>query len=232
VPADRPIARGRATDVFAHGVHAVLRRYRDGEPCDVGREAAAMRFLHDTGYPVPAVHEAGEREMVLERIEGPTMLEDLSRRPWRISAHARTLAALHRRLHEIRAPDWLDAHRRLPAACAGDRVLHLDLHPENVLMSQAGPVVIDWSNVSSGAAEADVALTWVIIATSSVPGGAASRVTAAVGRRAFVDNFLRHAGRDAAASLVPVVAQARLKGDPHVLPEEAEKLRALAGEQV
>jgi aminoglycoside phosphotransferase (APT) family kinase protein len=229
MPADRPIARGRATDVFAHGPHAVLRRYRDGEPCDVGREAAAMRFLHERGYPVPAVHEAGEREMVLERIDGPTMLDDLSRRPWRISMHARTLATLHEQLHAIEAPDWLDAHRRLPTVCEGDRVLHLDLHPENVLMTPSGPVVIDWSNVSRGAPEADVALTWVIMATSDVPGGAAARLTAAVGRRAFVDTFLRHAGRDVAEPLVPLVAAARLDADPHVLPEEAERLRALAG---
>ena len=69
--------------------------------------------------------------LVLERIDGSTMLTSL-RRPWRMPHAARTLAELHARLHEIPFEDA--------------RLLHLDLHPDNVLLSSRGPVVIDWTN--------------------------------------------------------------------------------------
>ena len=38
----------------------------------------------------------------------------------------------------------------------GDRFLHLDLHPLNVIMSARGPIVIDWANASRGEALTDV----------------------------------------------------------------------------
>src|SRR5688572_33343590 len=50
-----PIASGRACDVFEHGERAVLRRYREGEPCDPEREAAVMRRAEAAGIPVPHV---------------------------------------------------------------------------------------------------------------------------------------------------------------------------------
>ena len=54
------------------------------------------------------------------------------------------LADLHDRLHEIAGPDWLPG---MPDG--GDRLLHLDLHPLNVIMSPNGPVVIDWPNAAA-----------------------------------------------------------------------------------
>ena len=48
---------------------------------------------------------------------------------------AATLAELHLRLHEIEAPDFLP-----PAPVGGgDKVLHLDLHPLNVMVGPKGP---------------------------------------------------------------------------------------------
>ena len=74
--------------------------------------------------------------LVLELVDGPTMLADLGRRPWRLARHARTLAELHARLHKV--------------PYEGERLLHLDLHPDNVLLSARGPVVIDWTNARAG----------------------------------------------------------------------------------
>src|SRR3954452_17753013 len=98
------IAQGRAADVFAAGPGLVLRRYREGEGGDTAPEAAAMEHARRHGFPVPAVHEAGGPDLVMERVEGPTMLADIARRPWRVGQHGRTLAVLHQRLHAIPAP--------------------------------------------------------------------------------------------------------------------------------
>jgi Ser/Thr protein kinase RdoA (MazF antagonist) len=59
------------------------------------------------------------------------MFADLRRRPWTLAARARSLSELLLHLHEIEAP------AALPAAGASDRVLHLDLHPQNVILSRS-----------------------------------------------------------------------------------------------
>jgi thiamine kinase-like enzyme len=46
---------------------------------------------------------------------------------------------LHRQLHAIPAP------ADLPAPLGeGTSLVHLDLHPGNVLLTASGPMVIDW----------------------------------------------------------------------------------------
>lgn len=76
-----------------------------------------MEHARAYGFPVPQVLDVRDDALVLERIDGPTMLVDLRRRPWGITRAARTLAELHARLHEI--------------PFEGERLLHLDLHPDN-----------------------------------------------------------------------------------------------------
>src|SRR5262249_11923942 len=125
-----------------------------------------MRYVPSHGYPAPRVEDvrAGGAELVMERVNGPTMLEALADDASTVRRHAETLAALHRQLHEIPAPDWLDRFLN------GDgRVVHLDLHPLNVIFSGRGPVLIDWTNACSGAGAAGLATTWVRLAAPRAP---------------------------------------------------------------
>jgi hypothetical protein len=59
--------------VYALDDARVLRRYRQGE--DTTREAQAMDYVRSLGYPVPAVHRAAGPDLVLERLDGGTMLQ-------------------------------------------------------------------------------------------------------------------------------------------------------------
>jgi aminoglycoside phosphotransferase (APT) family kinase protein len=193
----RPVASGRASQIFDLGDGRILRR--GGHP---EREARVMRHVAAQGYPVPGVLEVREDALVLERIGGPTMLQELFRRPWRLRRHASLLAGLHKRLHEIDAGD-------------GGRQLHLDLHPENVILSDAGPVVIDWTNARGGEPALDVAMTWVIGATSAgVPG------------RLFVRAFLPHFELDEIRRALPEAAERRLR-DSNVTESEKRAVRRL-----
>lgn len=143
---------GRASTIELLPDGRLLRR--GGDPA---REAALMRLVRDQGFPVPRVDEVRVDGLVMERVAGPTMGEDLRRRPWRARRHMTTLADLHARLHAI-------PHD-------GATLVHYDLHPLNVLISRAGPVVIDWTNAGAGDPDADVALSWLILATSAgLPG--------------------------------------------------------------
>ena len=203
----RLIAAGRASEVFDLGDGRILRRFQAGGNPD--REAVVMRHAARHGYPVPAVVEVRGDALVLEHVIGPTMVADLRRRPWRLRAHASLLARLHDRLHQIAAPEGL------PAVGAGDRLLHLDLHPENVVLSPTGPVVIDWTNARSGEPAVDVAMTWLILETS---GGLTGRL--------FLRPFLAHVPRDAAAAALPVAAEWRV-ADPNVSVSERDAVRRL-----
>ncbi len=130
-------------------------------------EARTMEYLRGHGYPVPAVDEVGDdgTDLVMERIDGTSMVDFMSRRPWAIRRQGALLATLHRRLHAIAPPDFLP-----PAPVgSGDCFLHMDLHPLNVMIGVKGPVVIDWPNAARGDARVDVVLAWVLMAAGEIP---------------------------------------------------------------
>jgi hypothetical protein len=181
-----------------------------------------MEHARQHGFPVPAVFDASGGDLILERLDGPTMLADLARRPWLVRRHGQTLAELHRRLHEIPAPHGL----RAPFG-RGERLAHFDLHPDNILLTPRGPVVIDWSNAARGEAADDVAQTWVILTTSAIPGPLPFRALGRAGRKVLVDAFLVRADADAARERLVTVAERRLSTDPHLLERERRALRTL-----
>ncbi|GAA3167193.1 phosphotransferase [Nonomuraea salmonea] len=155
------VGAGRSADVYAIGDGRVLRRYR--VDADARRELEIMAHVAAHGFPVPEVFpgESTATDLVMARLSGPTMLHALL--AGRIGAEetGRTLAALLRRLHRI--PARLS---REPS----DRILHLDLHPDNVMLTPDGPVVIDWCNAREGRPALDCALSALIIAQAAVDG--------------------------------------------------------------
>ncbi len=216
------IGSGRAADVFEFGAGKVLRRYR--VPYSSAGEADLMRYVRLAGYPVPTVMSADGPDLVMERVHGRDMLTDMASRPWRIIRHARTLARLHDQLHEIAAPAGLP--RPLGP---GDRVLHLDLHPGNVLLTEDGPVVIDWTNACAGPAGADVAMAYVIMASSDIDASPRWLRPAVRGLRALLLHRFRAAVRDDPGPYLASVARYRIT-DVNVRPAEADRLRLLSGE--
>lgn len=217
------IAHGRDAEIVELAGGRVLRRF--ASPRRLEPEALVMRLVRDTGYPVPEVFEVRPDGIVLERVEGPTMLEDLSAHPWRVHRHARTLAALHRDLHRIPAADWLPAQFGDPAP--GDVVIHGDLHPANVMLSHAGPVVIDWSSAGRGPAGADVADAWLVVACAQPPGGPLMRALTAALRQRFLTTFLGEADRSQAAGYLRH-AYERRAADPHLDRREKAAMQRIA----
>ncbi|HEV8064616.1 MAG TPA: phosphotransferase, partial [Acidimicrobiales bacterium] len=154
------LASGRDSDVFEFEHGRVLRRAKHRR--SMAREARIMEYARSAGYPVPEVFELSDdgSDLVMERIDGPSMLKDLEAHPWRMRQHAALLASLHDQLHSIPAPEWLQDGPGSP----GESLLHLDLHPLNVMLSKGGPMVIDWPNAARGQGGADVAVTWLLMA--------------------------------------------------------------------
>ncbi len=181
-----------------------------------------MGFARDAGLPVPRVVESAGADIVMERLDGPTMLEAAAARPWTLLSHARTLADLHAAVHGVAAPEWLE-----PAKTgAGDRLVHLDLHPLNVIVTAHGPVLIDWSNAGAGRTADDVAVTWLLLAAGRVEGSRVDRALARVGRGVLLHRFLAAAGRPGAESLDAALSWKA--ADPHMSAAEVAAMRAVA----
>lgn len=215
------VGAGRDADVFALDGDRVLRRYRDaGRSAE--REAAVMAYARSRGLPVPEVHDVAGPDLVMARVVGPTMADALVRRPWSMAGHARALARLHERVHAVPAPAWLDA----PVG-DGDTLLHLDLHPENVLLTPSGPVVIDWTNAARGPGAADVADAWLVISAASLPGSRWQAAVVAAAQGSFARLFRRAAGQDLTAALP--AAGARRLADRNLGARERRRIRHLAG---
>ncbi len=166
-----------------------------------------MRRAGAAGVPVPRVLEVHSDGLVLERIDGRTMLEEIERQPWRFAGHGRELGRLHRRI--------LDAG-----------LVHRDFHPLNVLEAERGPVVIDWSNGGEGPPEEDVAFSQVILATSDADFPAWLELIARAVRRRFVAAYLDGVGIRPTPELLRQAADRRLL-DPHLRERERESVRAL-----
>jgi aminoglycoside phosphotransferase (APT) family kinase protein len=203
---------------------------------------------------------AGRLGILYERIDGPTMLRDLASRPWRLVAHAKALAALHVQVHSIsgeglpdlreriereidRAGEWLseDLRARARSELAGlpraSRVCHGDFHPDNVLLQEGGPLIIDWGPASSGHPAADVAWTILLFRFGGAPVGAplALRVFLGAFRRISLRIYLRTYLRLAAMTWhdierwLGVVAVLRLADR---IPEEQRALLRVARRQL
>ncbi|MFI9629891.1 phosphotransferase [Streptomyces sp. NPDC052042] len=164
------LGAGRTADVYALDDNWVLRRNRDGQ--DATHEWAVMAYLSAHGYPVPRLgpRDAGTApgDLVLRRLAGPTMLASLESGTLSAPRAATVLAGLLSELHTVPA-------RLSPQP--EDRILHLDLHPGNVILTPRGPVVIDWSSTAEGAPALDRAMTALAVARSAVDPRARGRAS-------------------------------------------------------
>lgn len=232
LPADDPgplLATGRAADVFDLGDGTVLRRYRAGTK-RTDYETRVMRHVADHGVSVPKVFDLApehlpERDIVMEKIEGVTMLDDLQRRPWKVRGHARLLARLQAQVAAVEAPDWMQSPgwAKLPERSSGrtDSVLHLDLHPMNVMLAPDGPVIIDWTNSTAGPAGFDAAITYTLMACFET-----DNPRDRFGQRVLVSSFRKASGPRVVDAFLVAACSHRL-ADPGVTPGERVNVAAL-----
>lgn len=185
-----PIAQGRTAEIYPWDDGHILKLYREWCPPDwADYEVRIARAVHESGIPSPDVREIievdGRRGLIYERLEGPSMLEDMNARPWMLLNYARSLAELHRQIHRgsisglpsykdrldhsIRNTPQLREELKTKALAwlaglpEGENLCHGDYHPGNVLITKRGPIVIDWMTACVGTPSADVARTSLLL---------------------------------------------------------------------
>ena len=150
----------------------------------------------------------------MQRAQGPDLLTQIEKRPWSFLSVARQLSKMHAAIHGVTAPTQIpdlnpvlqlriEAAAQLPAHLAsfaldvlqslpvGDRLLHGDFHPGNVLADPSGPMVIDWINSAKGDPVADVARTRVLFLVGEpLQMSPVLRALILVGRRVMLRRYL------------------------------------------
>jgi aminoglycoside phosphotransferase (APT) family kinase protein len=199
------VARGSRSVVYAYGRGAVVKVPKPATPGSwIEAEAEYVEAVRAVGAPAPlllGVERIGGRPAsVWERVDGPSMWQQVVERPARSAELGRKLAEVQLALFELVPPVTLPDQRDrliskirwsaanvdpsfaealglLPERTGTPRLCHGDLHPSNVIMSERGLVIVDWFDASRGERMADVARSLLTLLgdegtpPSHLPGG-------------------------------------------------------------
>ena len=177
-----PIARGNTSDIYAWTEATVVKVLRPDIPRQwASIEADITRRVHAAGLPVPAtegVIEVGGRPgVVLERVTGPTMWQQMRESPSEVPRLIDLLAGMQKELHATRVRGLPDLARRLGSKIdeavqvsaserqeaqallstmpRGSALCHGDIHPANIVVAERGLVILDWFDAATGHEAAD-----------------------------------------------------------------------------
>jgi len=252
------IGQGRTAEVFAWGENHVLKLYYPGwHAAAADSEYRTAQTVFQAGASAPAVdgvvHVNGRCGVVFERVDGPSLLNHTTARPWTVFRSAHLMAELHARMHACHPAGLpvqrerlqnkiLEAHP-LPAALKqaaltalahlpdGSVLCHGDFHPDNIVLATHGPVILDWTEATSGHPLADVARTTLMMRHAALPPHLPGRRLIEAGRRLWYQLYLRRycqlrsvSPKQVEAWLLPVAAARLSEGIPE---EEALLLRLI-----
>jgi uncharacterized protein (TIGR02172 family) len=240
---DAPIAVGFTAEIYAWRDGFVLKLFKQGRSRkSVEYEAHLSRIVHATGLPVPGVGDIVEVEgrygLELERVDGPSMLEVLMRKPWMVPKYARQLAELQAEMHTRQVPELpsqnemlvhkITQAERLPedvrqAALSAvnkfpveDKLCHGDFHPGNILLTRRGPVIIDWIDASRGSPVMDVARSSLLFGGGRIPSSIPRAWLVNLFQKPLYNTYLRRyfqlnpLDRQQLDRYIPVAAAARI----------------------
>ena len=205
-------------------------------------ERRISQAVHVSGLPVPSVgeiiREKDRNGLIYECVDGVSMLDMLSRKPWNIFRYARRMAELHAGMHasiiQVEIPKQREKIQEkisqveiLPAELQSkiltaleqmpdeNRLCHGDFHPGNIMVTEQDEIIIDWIDSTLGSPLADLARTSTIILGSVDAGENQSllmRVFVHLFHRAYLRRYfsLRSGGEREYSRWLPIVAAARL----------------------
>jgi Ser/Thr protein kinase RdoA (MazF antagonist) len=221
---NRPLATGRTAEVFDLDDGTVVKLLRDGfDPSMIDVEAARTAAANAAGAPTAVSHGTvdigGRRGVVFGRVEGELLLDEAVGEPFRLRSWGKKLGDIHAEVLSHTSPDLpplkdvlaerIDMTDLPPAhkAAAKERlsilpesaaVLHGDFHPGNVILTDDGPVLIDWIDATRGAPAADIARTLWLLSPATVSDGVANRrimtTVQSIFRRAYRTRVMRRSG--------------------------------------
>ena len=184
---ERVIAVRNNKTVYRDGDKAIKVFDANFSKSDILNEALNQARVVVAGVRVPKVLEVsvidGKWAIVSEYIPGKTLAQLMEENPQDKDAYLEQFVDLQMEVHTHRAPllnklydkmkrkideTGLDAttryelHTRLDSTPHHNKVCHGDFNPSNIIMSENGPYILDWSHATQGNASADVARTYLL----------------------------------------------------------------------
>jgi tRNA A-37 threonylcarbamoyl transferase component Bud32 len=178
------IGEGLSADVHVWAPGQIVKLFKVGASPRFGRHEARMtRAAFAAGAPqvFDEVTLEGRFGIVLQRLDGPTLLQLLQTGAVTSEKVGAILAALYTSVHKTLPPPDVPSLRSMMEAGSrisrgilpehivtgvlslidrlppGDGLCHSDLHPGNVIMTEDGPRIIDWGGALRASGVFDIA---------------------------------------------------------------------------
>ncbi len=195
----KPIAYGRTAEVYAWEDHHVLKLFYDWVSAEsIVYEARIHRTVQAYFEKLPRLMDEieieGRKGIIFERVDGAPLIEVLFSDLTKSAGQFRQMAQLHHQLHSTELDGLPDLKQRLirkindvDCLSAEEKqqvfskitelpdkniLCHFDFHPGQIMLTDQGPVVIDWVDACLGDPVADVARTMLLLkfTSSNEPG--------------------------------------------------------------
>ena len=185
------VGAGYEAEVFAYSDDKVIRLFRPDRERAPAPDRLATAAALGGGLVTPNIYEditlEGRPGFWMDRVYGQAQFDYVASHPWMFAKEVVITSRIQARMHNIVAPPELPpvheeirillytvplpddllqlAERVLNDLEPGDRLLHGDYHPGNLIIEPSGRhVVIDWRWASIGPPEADLSCTLAIYA--------------------------------------------------------------------
>lgn len=165
----------------------------------IEEEMTMANIIQDYNLPIPKFFGKMEYDerigLIYEYITGQTLSFCLLRKPWALFSFAKQMAEIHSMIHKVKLEEipgpnyqqkyrleWIINHTDkltveakkitidfLNQLSEGHSLCHGDMNPNNILLSEQGPVVIDWMSATAGNPAGDVARIIIVLKYSALP---------------------------------------------------------------
>ncbi|MEN8904737.1 MAG: aminoglycoside phosphotransferase family protein [Clostridiales bacterium] len=214
------IACGRTSEIFEYDEGKIVKLFLDKIPkSDIENEFYVSQNLFKENFPVAKAYKIIKYKkrygIVYEKINGKTMLSYFSfniltminlskafaklqndfQKEINFSLHSYKKNLVYninqtRLLNKKLKQQILDYTEKLPE---GNLLCHGDFHPDNIIITDNGFVVIDWLTASVGSKYADFSRTVLLIRYGSIPKGKTiiENIMINSARRTFLNKYIK-----------------------------------------
>ncbi|MDQ0257763.1 tRNA A-37 threonylcarbamoyl transferase component Bud32 [Evansella vedderi] len=193
---ERVVGKGNTAEVVVLDEDKVAKIFHENiDVFSINEEFRKSKVIAEAGLNVPNVfHQQiinGKQAIIFEKVEGLPLHWVIENKPLTALIHIQMMSKLHVDVHRYRGLNlpsmtetlvnkiervselYVDERKKvidhLLKLPVEDTLCHGDFHPRNIILSDKGPIIIDWSDATIGNRHADLARTILILTYGGFP---------------------------------------------------------------
>lgn len=186
----KEIGKGRTAELFEWSEGKVIKLfYKEFSQEAVDHEYQINLIVQDVYSNVPRAYDKveidGRTGIIYEQIEGKTLVDLATTKPFLVIKEMKEFTKLHVEMHKCRIKGMSEVNsdfrdilsksthldknqkrfllEKLEKLPSGNALCHMDYHPDNIMKTEQGLIIIDWITAAMGNPLADVARTLYIL---------------------------------------------------------------------